>query len=144
MCKLLVSWCLQTGSHVVSKHAIVSESALLVLRCPRVRSSGLLEVSPHPTWHRCAVKTFRMASACGAFVGERTPAAAEYHSNDFDWEDLRAEVEALSDSEQPNASTNSQNGETPCKPAPDLSTQGKGILQHCSIVERSIVHVLQA
>ena len=32
---------------------------------------------------------------CHAFVGERTAAAAEYHANDFEWEDLQAEVEGL-------------------------------------------------
>jgi len=62
-----------------------------------------------------------MASVCGAFVGERTPAAAEYHSNDFDWEDLRAEVEALSASQQPNASPSSRNGKAPFRPAPEMS-----------------------
>ena len=35
-----------------------------------------------------------MSSICGAFVGEKTAPASEYHSSDFDWEDLRAEVEA--------------------------------------------------
>ncbi len=41
-----------------------------------------------------------MSSICGAFVGERTAPASEYHSNDFDWEDLRAEVEALAANKQ--------------------------------------------
>lgn len=35
-----------------------------------------------------------MAPAARAFVGEKTATAAEYHCNDFDWEDLRAEVDA--------------------------------------------------
>lgn len=33
--------------------------------------------------------------ACRAYVGEATPAAGEYHCNDFEWEDLRQEAEAL-------------------------------------------------
>lgn len=35
------------------------------------------------------------AAACRAYVGEATPAAAEYHCNDFDWEDLKQEAEAV-------------------------------------------------
>jgi len=34
-------------------------------------------------------------AACRAYVGEATPAAGEYHCNDFEWEDLRQEAEAL-------------------------------------------------
>lgn len=34
-------------------------------------------------------------AACRAYVGEATPAADEYHSEDFDWEDWRREAEAL-------------------------------------------------
>ena len=34
-------------------------------------------------------------AACRAYVGEATPAAAEYHCNDFDWEDLKQEAEAM-------------------------------------------------
>lgn len=34
-------------------------------------------------------------AACRAYVGESTPAAAEYHCNDFDWEELKQEAEAL-------------------------------------------------
>ena len=32
---------------------------------------------------------------CRAFVGEATPAAAEYHCNDFDWEELKQEAEVM-------------------------------------------------
>ena len=32
---------------------------------------------------------------CRAYVGETTPAAAEYHCNDFDWEELKQEAEAM-------------------------------------------------
>ncbi|CAL8467539.1 g7077 [Coccomyxa elongata] len=53
-----------------------------------------------------------MASTCGAFVGGNTVAASEYHSNDFDWEDLRAEVEALSNEQQQPKETHSCNGLT--------------------------------
>lgn len=34
-------------------------------------------------------------AACRAYVGEATPAAAEYHCNDFDWEQLKQEAEAM-------------------------------------------------
>ncbi len=51
-----------------------------------------------------------MASTCGAFVGENTAAASEYHSNDFDWEDLRAEVEALTNEQQQSKENHSCNG----------------------------------
>ncbi|KAL0035798.1 hypothetical protein WJX77_003039 [Trebouxia sp. C0004] len=33
--------------------------------------------------------------ACRAYVGEATPAAGEYHSNDFEWENLKREAEAM-------------------------------------------------
>ena len=42
----------------------------------------------------CPVRALRLAPALMAFVGEKTASAAEYHCNDFDWEDLRAEGEA--------------------------------------------------
>ncbi len=51
-----------------------------------------------------------MASTCGAFVGEKTAGASEYHSNDFDWEDLRAEVEALASKEKELRESHSCNG----------------------------------
>lgn len=50
--------------------------------------------TPHPRLNRCGVKRISTMSVCGAYVGERTSSATEYHSNDFDWEELRAEVEA--------------------------------------------------
>lgn len=53
-----------------------------------------------------------MSSICGAFVGEKTAAASEYHSNDFDWEDLRAEVEALSADKQHLLNGDGCNGES--------------------------------
>ena len=42
-----------------------------------------------------ASSSIHRAAACRAYVGEATPAAAEYHCNDFDWEDLKQEVEAV-------------------------------------------------
>jgi len=35
------------------------------------------------------------SAPCRAYVGEATPAAVEYHCNDFEWEDLRQEAEEL-------------------------------------------------
>ena len=34
-------------------------------------------------------------AACRAYVGDSTPAAAEYYCNDFEWEELKQEAEAL-------------------------------------------------
>lgn len=34
-------------------------------------------------------------AVCRAYVGEATPAAAEYHCSDFDWEELKQEAEAM-------------------------------------------------
>ena len=45
-------------------------------------------------WQLCLARALKMAPAARAFVGEQTASAAEYHCNDFAWEDHRAEVEA--------------------------------------------------
>lgn len=42
-----------------------------------------------------ASRSMHSTAACRAYVGEATPAAAEYHCNDFDWEDLKQEAEAV-------------------------------------------------
>ena len=42
-----------------------------------------------------SVHSMHSTASCRAYVGEATPAAGEYHSEDFDWEDLRQEAEAL-------------------------------------------------
>lgn len=40
-------------------------------------------------------RSMRSTAACRAYVGEATPAAAEYHYNDFDWEELKQEAEEM-------------------------------------------------
>ena len=42
-----------------------------------------------------ASHSMHSTAPCRAYVGEATPAAAEYHCNDFDWEELKQEAEAL-------------------------------------------------
>ena len=42
-----------------------------------------------------AKHSMHSTATCRAYVGESTPAAAEYHCNDFDWEELKQEAETL-------------------------------------------------
>lgn len=44
---------------------------------------------------RLSSRSMHSSAACRAYVGEATAAAGEYHCNDFEWEDLRQEAEAL-------------------------------------------------
>ena len=44
---------------------------------------------------RQAADSMHSSAACRAYVGEATPPAGEYHCNDFEWEDLQREAEAL-------------------------------------------------
>ena len=40
-------------------------------------------------------RSMHSTAACRAYVGEATPAAAEYHCSDFDWEELKQEAEEM-------------------------------------------------
>lgn len=42
-----------------------------------------------------ASRSMHSTAPCRSYVGEATPAAAEYHCDDFDWEELRKEAEAM-------------------------------------------------
>ena len=42
-----------------------------------------------------ASRSTHSTALCRSYVGEGTPAAAEYHCDDFDWEELRQEAEAM-------------------------------------------------
>ena len=45
----------------------------------------------HPS--QCFRRSYRMSSKCQAFVGEKTKAATEYHSADFDFSEHKSAID---------------------------------------------------
>ena len=80
----------------------VSAPALRAGQAPyNRRSTGASSLSPFCRQVPAAIPTLGIGhsvhsmAAYRAYVGEATPAAGEYHCNDFDWEELRQEAEQL-------------------------------------------------
>ena len=85
------SGCLVSRRHTISTSNINSNitTAHINLTC------RLQHLLPALVMARQADHSMHSTAACRAYVGEATPAAGEYHCNDFDWEDLRQEAEAM-------------------------------------------------
>lgn len=88
-------------SHFLGKAGLAH--CTLVLRCGIVLARSLIvsrKLEPpvtaparaaHP--RQCSRRSYRMSSKCQAFVGEKTKAAEEYHSADFDFFEHKTAVD---------------------------------------------------
>ncbi len=84
--------CAISGKRVAKTHQTSTRAAYIAhssLSCRLEPPVSAVSMATQPA------QNLHSAAACRAYVGEATPAAGEYHCNDFDWEDLRQEAEAL-------------------------------------------------